>query len=118
MTEQLLTKTQERITFLTEWIEELNKKTDFESRNQVFVLTQELDSRNMYLRTIKQDMAIKAMDEQLPLMVQNIDKSKLELKQRNEFVALSKRVKNNRYINADHKAKDFKLASELLESIG
>ena len=114
--DKAILKTEERVAFLTEWIDSLSEKTDFESRNTVFTLEQELASRQMYLRTIKQDMAIKQMDTHLPVIINQIDKSKLSLEDRNKFNALEKRVKSNKYANIEHKAHDFDMANQMLNS--
>jgi len=43
-----ITKTENRIVFLNEWIEDLKKDNSFESRNKIFQLQTEIDSRTMF----------------------------------------------------------------------
>ena len=128
---ELITKTEERIVFLNEWISaieieisaEVTKSVSFlrsdnfyEKKNKIFQLEQEIDSRTMYLKTLKQDMALKRMDAELPNMIEAIDKSKLSKELAPKFDGLKKRVKQNKYINAKHKAQDYDLALQMVQS--
>lgn len=110
-----ITKTENRILFLNEWIEELTKDGSFEARNKIFQLQTEIDSRAMFLKTLKRDLAFKQMNEELPLLVANIDKSKLPTELAGKFDGLKKRVKIDKYANIQHKAQDFELASQMAQ---
>ena len=109
-----ITKTEDRILFLKEWIEELKKDSSFESRNRIFQLQAEIDSRTMFLKTLKRDLAFKQMNEQLPVLVAQIEKSKLPTDLASKFDGLKKRVKADKYINIQHKAHDYELANQML----
>ena len=110
-----ITKTENRIVFLNEWIEDLKKDNSFESRNKIFQLQTEIDSRTMFLKTLKRDLAFKKMNEELPILVEQIEKSKLPSELASKFDGLKKRVKIDKYANIQHKAHDYELASQMVQ---